>query len=144
MSRFHINSMTLALMAVMTLWYSQVLSQTLETDAPAQQKLWEIFLKLIFPTIWTAVAPWVTGLVTSGIKHVPTPLRVMISSVLGAIMAGVAGTIPDFPLSPESAATMGAAGGATGQILSNLDPSKLKPKTEAVKAELKAELNKGL
>ena len=107
-------------------------AQTLTTNEPPQQKLWEVFLKILFPAVWTAVAPWLTGIITMGIKHVPTPLRVVISSVLGALMAGAAGAIPDFPLGVESAATMGAAGGATGQVLANMNPSTLKPKTYAV------------
>jgi len=107
-------------------------AQTLTTDAPPHQKIWEVFLKVLFPAVWTAVAPWVTGLVTSGIKRVPPSLQMVISSVLGAVMAGAAGAIPDFPLTIESAATMGAAGGATGQLLVNMNPLAMHPKTEAV------------
>ncbi len=121
---------------IFLLMYAESFAQTLTTDASAPQKAWEIILKIMFPALWTVGAPWVTGLVTAGITHVPAPLRVVISSVLGAIVAGAAGAIPDFPLTIESSATMGLAGGATGQILANLDPSTLKPKTEAVKAEL--------
>jgi hypothetical protein len=106
-------------------------AQTLTTDAPPQQKLWEVFLKVLFPAVWTAVAPWITGLVTSGIKRVPAPVQVVISSVIGALMAGAAGAIPDFPLTIESAATMGVAGGATGQLLVNMNPIAMHPKTEA-------------
>jgi len=132
----YVRVIQLMMIVLMILWYGTVFAQTLTTDEPVPQKAWEIFLKIVFPAIWTGVAPWVTGLVTSGIKHVPTPLRVVISSILGALMAGAAGAIPDFPLGMESAATMGAAGGATGQVLANLNPSTLKPKTESVKAEL--------
>jgi hypothetical protein len=107
-------------------------AQTLTTDAPPQQKIWEIFLKVLFPAVWTAVAPWVTGLITSGISRVPASLQVVISSVLGAVMAGAAGAIPDFPLTIESAATMGAAGGGTGQLLVNMSPIAMHPKTDAV------------
>jgi hypothetical protein len=116
---------------IMLLVYAESFAQTLTTDAPAPQKAWEIFLKIVFPALWTGVAPYVTGLVTMGISHVPAPLRVVISSVLGAVMAGAAGAIPDFPLTIESAATMGLAGGATGQVLANMNPDTLKPKTEA-------------
>jgi len=114
------------LITAMLLVYSVSFAQTLTTDAPAEQKIWEVFLKVMFPAIWTGVAPWVTGLVTSGIKLVPKPLQVMISSLLGAIMAGAAGAIPDFPLTIESAATMGLAGGGTGQVLLNMQPSEKK------------------
>lgn len=109
-------------------------AQTIMTDKPVDQKVWEVALKVIFPAIWTAVAPWITGLVTSGIAHVPPAFRVLISSVLGAVMAGAAGAIPDFPLTIESAATMGLASGGTGQILASMEPSIMKPKTDAAKA----------
>lgn len=52
----------------------------------------------------------------------------VVSSVIGAILAGAAGAIPDFPLTVESAATMGAAGGATGQMLANMHPQAVQPK----------------
>lgn len=107
------------------------LAQTLTTEAPAEQKLWEVFLKVLFPTLWTAVSPFITGLITSGIKRVPPAFQVVISGVLGSLMAGAAGAIPDFPLSVESAATMGAAGGATGQMLANMNPRAMQPKTDA-------------
>lgn len=116
----------------------EAFAQTLTTDALPQQKAWEILLKVLFPTIWTAVAPWLTGIVTSGISHVPAPFRVMISSVLGAVMAGAAGAIPDFPLTVESAATMGLAGGGTGQVLANMSPETMKPKTAAAQAKIDA------
>ena len=79
-------------------------------------------MKVLFPVVWTAFAPWLTGIVTSGMTKVPKPFQVIISSVLGAVVAGAAGAIPDFPLTIESAATMGAAGGGTGQILLNMVP----------------------
>jgi len=132
----YLRVIQLVMIVVMILWYVTGFAQTLSTDAPPQQKAWEIFLKVLFPAVWTVGAPWVTGLITSGIKHVPSPLRVIISSVLGAITAGLAGAIPDFPLTIESASEMGAAGGATGQVLALLQPGALKPKTAAVKAEL--------
>lgn len=116
------------LMVMMTL---PALAQTLTTEAPAEQKLWEVFLKVLFPTLWTAVSPFFTGLITSGIKRVPPAFQVVISGVLGSLMAGAAGAIPDFPLSVESAATMGAAGGATGQMLANMNPRAMQPKTDA-------------
>lgn len=116
------------LMVMMTL---PALAQTLTTDAPADQKIWEVLLKVLFPTLWTAVSPFFTGLITSGIKRVPPAFQVVISGVLGSLMAGAAGAIPDFPLSIESAATMGAAGGATGQMLANMNPRAMQPKTDA-------------
>lgn len=99
--------------------------------APPEQKLWEIFLKVLFPTLWTAVSPFLTGLITSGIKRVPPVFQVVISGILGSLMAGAAGALPDFPLSIESAAQMGAASGATGQLLANMNPQAMQPKTDA-------------
>jgi hypothetical protein len=129
MSKINVRKlMTICLMAIMVLWYSNVLAQTLTTDAPAGQKVWEMFLKIVFPAIWTGVAPWVTSLITKVINGIPPPVKVVISTVLGTIMAGVAGAIPDFPLTVESAATMGAAGGGTGQVLYNMTPKKEEPK----------------
>jgi hypothetical protein len=120
--------MTICIVAIMVLWYGSVLAQTLSTNAPADQKAWEMILKIVFPAIWTGVAPWITSLITKGIGGLPASVKVAISTVLGTIMAGVAGSIPDFPLTIESAATMGAAGGGTGQILYNMTPPSTKPK----------------
>lgn len=108
------------------------IAQTLTTDAPAEQKVWEVFLKVLFPTLWTAVSPFFTKGVTwallKAVNSVPASLQVVVSSVIGAILAGAAGAIPDFPLTVESAATMGAAGGATGQMLANMHPQAVQPK----------------
>jgi hypothetical protein len=109
-----------------------VYAQTIMTDKPTDQKVWEVALKIIFPAIWTALAPWITGLVTSGMAHVSPAIRVAISSVLGAVMAGATGAIPDFPLTVESAATMGLASGGTGQVLASMQPNTMKPKTDEV------------
>lgn len=107
-------------------------AQTIMTDKPVDQKLWEVFLKVLFPTVWTAVSPFATKYVTMGLlklmSAVPASLQVVVSGVLGSLMAGAAGAIPDFPLTVESAATMGAAGGATGQLLANMNPAAAQPK----------------
>jgi len=125
MFRFRLMSL---MVIVMVLYYGYAFAQTLSTDAPAGQKVWEMFLKIVFPAIWTGVAPWVTSLITKVINGIPPPVKVVISTVLGTVMAGVAGAIPDFPLTVESAATMGAAGGGTGQLLYNMTPKKEEPK----------------
>jgi len=125
MFRFRLMSL---MIIVMVLYYGYAFAQTLSTDAPAGQKVWEMFLKIVFPAIWTGVAPWVTSLITKVINGIPPPVKVVISTVLGTVMAGVAGAIPDFPLTVESAATMGAAGGGTGQLLYNMTPKKEEPK----------------
>lgn len=126
-------SLLMAVMALVALLFPFLgLAQEATIAAPApQQKLWEVFLKVLFPTLWTAVAPYITGLITSGIKKVPPVFQVVISGVLGALMAGAAGAIPEFPLTIESAATMGGASGAAGQVLANMNPKTMQPKTDA-------------
>ena len=125
MGKAHVKKIvTFCMLAIIVLWYSHVLAQTLTTDEPAPQKMWEVFLKIIFPAVWTGLAPWLTSLVTKVTGTLPDSIKVVISTVLGTVMAGVAGAIPDFPLTIESAATMGAAGGGTGQILYNMTPKK--------------------
>lgn len=124
-------SLLMAVLALVAILFP-FLGLAQEATAPApEQKLWEVFLKVLFPTLWTAVAPYITGLITSGIKRVPPVFQVVISGVLGSLMAGAAGAIPDFPLGIESAATMGAAGGASGQLLANMHPKAMHPKTDA-------------
>ena len=104
------------------------MAQTLTTDAPTPTKIWEVVLKVLFPVIWTAGAPWFTALVTKGINNVPTQLKVVISSVAAALCAGIAGAIPDFPLTIESSMEMGASQGAAGQLLAQTHPQKLELK----------------
>jgi len=120
--------LSVLLFAVVMLMTVESMAQTIMTDKPTPQKLYEVLLKVLFPVIWTAVSPWLTGLVTAGFKVVPPSIQVIISSVFGCIMAGITGLVPDFPLSPESAATMGVSAGATGQLLANMNPAALQPK----------------
>lgn len=124
----------MCVMVLMVLWVGISIAQTLTSDAPAEQKLWEVFLKVLFPTVWTAVSPFFTKYVSMGLltvmTKVPASVQVVISSVLGGLLAGIAGTIDGFPLGVESAATMGAAGGATGQLLANMKPEAMQPKAQ--------------
>lgn len=103
-------------------------------DSHPMNDTWEVLLKVLFPAIWTAVAPFVTkgitALLLKAITYVPPSAQVLISSVVGAVIAGAAGAIPDFPLTIESAAEMGAAGGASGQILANMHPNEVQPKEQ--------------
>ena len=126
------KTMSLLILCILLAWVSLSIAQTLTTDAPAEQKVWEIFLKVLFPTLWTAVSPFFTKFVSIGLlkimSTVPASLQVVISSILGGLMAGFAGTIDGFPLGIESAATMGVAGGATGQLLANMNPQAMQPK----------------
>jgi hypothetical protein len=103
----------LLLMFVMLLVYSNSFAQTLTTDAPVPQKAWEVLLKLGFPVVMTVVGPFVTGF----IKTAPTWVKYVVASLASMIVGAGAGAIPDFPLTVESAATIGATSGATGQAL---------------------------
>lgn len=107
------------------------IAQTVASDAPSSDKLWEVVLKVAFPALWTVASPFFTKGITWGllkvVSIVPPSVQIVISSVIGATVAGLAGAIPDFPLTVESAAEMGAAGGATGQILANLHPNAVQP-----------------
>ena len=81
---------------------SYAVAQTLTTDEPAPQKMWEVLLKTFFPILMTVGMPYLTGLITSGFRKVPQPIQYVISSVLGAIVGALAGQIPDFPLGSEA------------------------------------------
>ncbi len=97
---------------VLTLgWVSVAIAQTLTTDAPPVQKTWEILLKLAFPVVMTVVGPLVTGL----IKTAPDWVKYVVASLASMLVGAGAGSIPDFPLSVESAATIGVTSGAIGQ-----------------------------
>lgn len=113
------------------LWSSVALAQT--TDSNGMTSLWETVLKVAFPALWTVTAPFFTKGVTWAllkvVAFVPPSVQIVVSSIVGATIAGMAGAIPEFPLSIESAAQMGAAGGATGQILANLRPEAVQPVT---------------
>ena len=115
---------------------SAAVAQTLTTDAPPEQKAWEVAIKMIFPILMTAVGPYLTGLITSSFAKVPAPVQYVISSLLGLLMGAIAGQVPGFPLGSESAANMGLAGGATGQFLANSTKADFHPKTEAAKVEI--------
>lgn len=107
---------------------------TTDPTPATPSKIWEVVLKVLFPVIWTAGAPWFTALVTKGINNVPTQVKVVISSVAAAVVAGIAGSIPEFPLAIESAMEMGASQGAAGQILADTHKSSfvLKPSAPTV------------
>ena len=115
---------------------SYAVAQTLTTDAPPEQKAWEVALKMLFPIIMTAVGPYFTGLITSSFAKVPAPVQYVISSILGLLMGAVAGQVPGFPLGSESAATIGLASGGTGQFLANSTLADMHPKTDSAKVEM--------
>jgi len=109
----YLRVIQLVMIVMMMLWYGISLAQTLTTDAPAPQKAWEVLLKLGFPVIMTVVGPFVTGF----IKTAPSWVKYVVASLASMLVGAGAGAIPDFPLTIESAATIGATSGATGQAL---------------------------
>lgn len=97
---------------------TEVFAQTLMTDAPPVQKTWEILLKLAFPIVMTAVGPTIT----SAIKTAPPIVKYLVASLASMLVGAGAGAIPDFPLTMESAATIGVTSGAIGQKLFMMHP----------------------
>ena len=124
----------------MLVMVSMAVAQTLTADNPPPpgQALWEIAIKAIFPVLITAVAPHVTGWITSSFAKVHPSIQYVISSVLGLVMGAITSQIPGVPLSTESAANIGAGAGATGQYLANRSRAEMHPKTEAAKVEMAA------
>jgi hypothetical protein len=106
-------------------------AQVVTTTEPVQEKVWEVMLKLAVPLLTTVGAPIMTKYVTMGLLKVvtivPTSFQVLLSTLLGIVMGGIAGAIPDFPLTPESGATMGAASGIAGQALASTHRTTLIP-----------------
>lgn len=111
---------------------------TAANPPPAPEALWEIILKLAFPVLMTAVGPYITGLITSNFAKVHPSVQYAITSVLTVIMGALAGQIPAFPLSSESAATLALAAGNTGQFMANSHKTDFHPKTDVAKVEMAA------
>jgi hypothetical protein len=93
--------------------------QSIASDAPPEEKLWQTLLKLAFPFIMTMVGPYLT----SFLKTAPEPVKYVVSGLVSMLLGAGAGTIPDFPIYPESAATIGLASGIAGQKLFNTQPA---------------------
>jgi len=105
----------------MLLWISMnglAISQTLESEKPAVEKTFEVLLKLAFPLVMTMVGPWVA----SWLKTAPSPVRYAVAGGVSMLLGAGAGEIPDFPLYPESAATIGLTSGIAGQRMYNMHP----------------------
>ena len=97
---------------------SVAIAQTLTTDKPSSEKFIEVILKMMFPVVITAIGP----LVHNFIKTWPPPAKYIIVSMASMIAGGGMGELSGLPLTPESAATMGLTGGATGQALFMMHP----------------------
>lgn len=123
---------------LMLLMVGVAVAQTMTADNPpaAPQALWEIILKLGFPVLMTAVGPYMTGLITSNFAKVHPSVQYAITSLLTVIMGALAGQIPAFPLSSESAATLALAAGNTGQFMANSQRTDFHPKTSTAKVEI--------
>lgn len=100
-------------------------AQTLTTDLPASTKAIDIFVKIAAP-ILSALSPFLTKYVTMGmlkvVSAVPASLQTALSSVFSAVILGLAGAFTDFPLSTESAATVGLGIGAASQSMASAKP----------------------
>lgn len=103
-------------------------AQTLTTNDPPEQKIIELVLKLLF-AFGVGVAPWLTGKLTAGLANVPFAVRAAISSAITAIIGSIFGAIPDFPLTIESSAEIGASWGVVGQWYAQKSPAIFTPKT---------------
>jgi len=91
------------------------LAQAVATEAPASSNPWEHLLKLIFPVILTAVGPILTGF----IKTAPGWVKFIVASIGTTIVGFGAGSIPDFPVYPDTGAEIGLGAGATSQAILN-------------------------
>lgn len=113
-------------------------AQTLTADSPPAppEAVWEVMLKLAFPIVMGVAGPYMTGLITSNFAKVHPSVQYAITSILTLIMGALAGSIPAFPLGPESAATIALASGNGGQFMANSTKGEFHPKTESAKAEL--------
>ena len=107
------NRLYVVAMVLGVLYAGVALAQTLTTDAPAEQKLWEVILKMAFPVVMTVVGPLVTGFM----KTAPPWVKYVSASLASMLVGAGVGTIDSFPLTSESAATIGATSGAMGQAL---------------------------
>ncbi len=113
----------LAVLVLLVCWVGQSIAQTLASDAPPEQKLWEIMLKAIFPPLWTALSPMLTGAISRFVVTLSPTFRYILSTVIGTATGALAGTVDAFPLTSESAANMGGTAGLTGQWLAERNPS---------------------
>jgi len=107
---------------------TELFAQALPPGEPPEQKIIELLVKAVGMAS-IAVAPWLTGKLTAGLSSVPYPVRLFISSAIGSILMGAIGFIPEFPLTVESGAEMGGAGGLIGQWLALKNPNSFTPHT---------------
>ena len=112
------RGLALCILLVMVFNTAVAIAQTVTTDAPAPEKIWQVVLKLAFPIITTAIIPWLSGY----LKMVPQPVKIGLSAIVSLLVGAGIGTLPDFPMGPESTANVALANGATGRVLLNMSP----------------------
>jgi len=98
------------------------------TRNATEQKIVEVILKIVLPFLWTIVSPMLAGLIVAGVKVLPPGMQYVLSSMIGAGFGGLAGMIPDFPYTIESAAEVGGSTSLAAQFWANRNPSVSHPK----------------
>jgi hypothetical protein len=98
------------------LWeVSVVLAQTILTDEPPEQKVWEVFVKPTFMLLMTIVGPFITRYITQA----DPIIKYLVAGLASMLVGAIAGQVPGFPLTSESAANMGAGLGPAAQAIVN-------------------------
>jgi len=101
------------LFSVLSVTYA--IAQAVGGEAPQSSNPWEHLLKLVFPVILTAVGPILTGF----IKTAPRWVKFIVASIGTTLVGFGAGSIPDFPVYPDTGAEIGLGAGATSQAILN-------------------------
>ena len=75
--------------------------------------------------LWSSVGPLASSAITAWVntivgKYVPRPVQIILSSVIGAVTAGLSGSMVG--LDPLTATGIGFAGGLAGQTFVSLHP----------------------
>ena len=83
-----------------------------------------ILLTMVLPAIWVSIGPVVTTAITATVNtvmktYVPRSLQLILSSVIGAVVAGMTGTTEG--VDPTIASGIGAASGLGVQAALMLD-----------------------
>ena len=118
--------LSLCFIMVTVLQVAGALAQTLTTDAPVDTKLLELGFKFFFGAVVPTVSPMITSTISHAVGGLPGWAKYLISSLMGLLQGGLAGAIPDFPVTIESGAEMGLATGAGGQFAWSHIPSESK------------------
>lgn len=98
-------------------------------QAPVQETNWKDILTMLIPVLWGAIGPVVIAAITKFVNrglgvYVPRPLQVILSSIMGAVVAGLTGDVSG-SAGPASIAASAAAGG-TSQVYAQTRPETLR------------------